>query len=296
MCSNGRFSSHIASSGAARAADVLTHAIHMLELEESTLQERFRQCQKEVQLSQQAMLELKQAAEDNTVLVASTDPKVLPLPRPSGAQYYYCANCKVGGHGQRFCEYLLQRPDWRIYPSQVWFKDEKGAREYLCPLGRHSVDFTDETRFSRVSMYIRGHIWMEDKTKLYEVVPEKMPHTYIIEDQQWKHGRKPPPDEEAGDLPWFVKEADRNWGTSVHCCRRPSECISLVKPGALYAVQQHIADPLCMSDGRKCHIKFYILLLCHEDRRRGTCTLTRMVTFPFRPILGHLTIFQKKRR
>ena len=22
----------------------------------------------------------------------------------------------------RFCEYFLERPDWRIYPNQEWFK------------------------------------------------------------------------------------------------------------------------------------------------------------------------------
>merc|ERR1719311_1097824 len=94
-----------------------------------------------------------------------------------------------------------------------------------------------------------------------------MPNTYIIDDMQWRNDVKPPSDDQVSNLPWFVKEADRNWGTSVHCCAKPSECMSLAKPGALYAVQQHIADPLCMEDGRKCHIKFYILLLCHADGR-----------------------------
>jgi len=132
-------------------------------------------------------------------------------------------------------------------------------------LGRHLVDFTDETKFSRISMYIRGHMWMEDKTKLYEVVPDMMPDTYVIDDLKWRNDRVPPRDEDVNGLPWFVKEADRNWGTSVHVCKRPSECMALAKPGAVYAVQQHIADPLCMDDGRKCHIKFYILLIGHAD-------------------------------
>ena len=56
-------------------------------------------------------------------------------------RYKYCTNCKVGGHGQRrlvvwmffaskcgghgrFCEYLLERPDWRVYPNQKWFEAE----------------------------------------------------------------------------------------------------------------------------------------------------------------------------
>lgn len=74
-----------------------------------------------------------------------------------------------------------------------------------------------------------------------------------------------PQDVEGDVLPWFVKEADRNWGTSVQVCQNASECMSLASPGATYVVQQHIKDPLCMDDGRKCHIKFYVLLMALED-------------------------------
>merc|ERR550532_108100 len=140
---------------------------------------------------------MKQAIDDKSLVVATDDVMPsLPAMAASEAVYFYCTNCKVGGHGQRFCEYLLQRPGWRVFPSQVWFRDEKGTREYLCPLGRHVVDFSDETKFSRVSMHIRGHMWMEDKTKLFEVVPQHMPDTYVIEDRKWRHGRAPPPDDQ----------------------------------------------------------------------------------------------------
>merc|ERR1712224_768349 len=85
---------------------------------------------------------------------------------------------------------------------------------------------------------------------------------------EWKDGRAPPPDEEGPALPWFVKEADRNWGTSVHVCGRPSECLGLAKADAVYVVQQHVANPLLTDDGHKVHIKFYVLLLGLEDGRR----------------------------
>ncbi len=65
-------------------------------------------------------------------------------------------------------------------------------------------------------------------------------------------------------VPWFVKEADKNWGRSVQCCGKPSECLSLTEPGSRYVVQQHLPNPLLMHDGRKCHIKFYMLLVCRE--------------------------------
>merc|ERR1719265_1038201 len=41
--------------------------------------------------------------------------------------------------------------------------------------------------------------------------------------------------------------------------------MSLAKSDSVYVVQQHIADPLLMPDGRKCHIKFYVLLVGLED-------------------------------
>jgi len=234
-----------------------------LEVEVASVDEQLDRCAKEVESSRAAMAALKEAADDPTMLPVPAEVTMPIPPRPKG-EFFYCGNCKVGGHGQRFSEYLLKRPNWRVYPSQVWFKDEKG-KEYFCPLGKKLIDFTDETKFSRISMYIRGHIWMEDKTKLFDVVPEIMPDTWVIDDLKWRNGREPPADDTVSDLPWFVKEADRNFGTSIHMCRKPSECMSFAKPGAIYAVQQHIKDPLCLDDGRKCHIKFYILLMCHED-------------------------------
>merc|ERR1712127_308613 len=99
---------------------------------------------------------------------------------------------------------------------------------------------------------------------MWELVPELMPDTYIIDNLEWK-GRQPPPDSEVSDLPWFVKETDRNFGTSVHVCHRPSECMAFAKPDSVFVVQQHIADPLLTDDGRKCHIKFYVMLMAIED-------------------------------
>merc|ERR1712019_329591 len=93
-----------------------------------------------------------------------------------------------------------------------------------------------------------------------------MPETYVIEDCKWRAGRAPV-DSDSSNLPWFVKETDRNWGTSVQVCAKASQCMDLAKPGAAYVVQQHIKDPLLMDDGRKRHIKFYVLLICMENGR-----------------------------
>merc|ERR1719401_1884677 len=213
------------------------------------------------------MTQMKEVTDDAYLLVASDT--AVPPSAPVGAdnqclqKYKYCTNCKVGGHGQRFCQYFLERPHWRIYPNQKWFEDDKG-NEYHCPLGKKLVNFADESHFSRIAMYLKGRAWLEEKTKVLELAPGLIPETYIIEKGQWR-GPTPPPDDQVAALPWFVKEADRNWGTSVHVCARPSDCLGLAKPDATYVVQQHIKDPLLMDDGRKCHIKFYVLLVGLED-------------------------------
>lgn len=83
----------------------------------------------------------------------------------------------------------------RIYPSEKWFEDRNGQVSH-CPLGKKGVDFTDETYFSRICMHIKGRsltlslsamslqgIWLEDKRKLYEFVPDLMPYTYVIQNR-----------------------------------------------------------------------------------------------------------------
>ena len=95
------------------------------------------------------------------------------------------------------------------------------------------VDFADESHFSRLAMYLRGRVWLEGKTSVLQLCDESMvPKTYIIERGQWS-GDSPPPDDQVGDLPWFVKEADRNWGSSVECCLTASAYLGLAEPEGL---------------------------------------------------------------
>lgn len=248
-----------------RATQDLALASRLRNMDENVMKQQLAIAEIEVEKSRQEMKVMKQAIDDKSLAVA-TDDVPPPPPDPAERKYYYCTNCKVGGHGQRFCEYLLKRPEWRVYPQQKWFEDEK-RNEYHCPLGKRLVDFADESHFSRLAMYIKGRVWLEDKTKMWQLVPNLMPDTYIIDDCKWRDGREPPKDSDCDNLPWFVKEADRNWGTSVQTCSKPSQCMDLAKPGATYVVQQHIKNPLCMDDGRKCHIKFYVLLVGMEDAK-----------------------------
>jgi len=245
-------------------------AVRLRQTEQGMVDKHIVTADAEIERSRLEMTSMKEVIDEKALMVATDDTQLAakkPLDEngnPLKQKYRYVTNCKVGGHGQRFCEYLLERTDWRVYPNQKWFEDEK-KNEYHCPLGKKLVDFADESHFSHVSMYLKGRAWLEEKTKVLQIAADHMPKTYIIDKGEWRDGIAPPEDSEVSNLPWFVKEADRNWGTSVHVCHKPSECLPSVKPDATYVVQQHIKDPLLMSDGRKCHIKFYVLMLCLED-------------------------------
>lgn len=246
-----------------RVSHDLALALRLRRVEEAVVQNHIALAEVEIEKSRREMKAMKEAIDDTNIKPVSED-TVNTEVDVTGRTIFYCTNCKVGGHGQRFCEYFLKRPNWRVYPNQKWFTDEK-KNEYHCPLGKKMVDFADESHFSRYAMYLKGRIWLEEKTRMWDMVPDLMPTTYVIEDQKWKDGKAPPPDDQCGNLPWFVKEADRNWGTSVHACRKASECMGLAQPGAVYVVQQHYANPLLMDDGRKSHIKFYVFLMCLPD-------------------------------
>jgi hypothetical protein len=255
-------------------------ALRCLDIVELRASEKSAVMNAEIEKSNQEMIDLRRAIDDvakdkgppaisvnfQATGITDADSKSAVEAYEEGRrnrEVFYCSNCNTGGHGQRFCSYLLKRPNWQVYPSEKWFEDKGGQTSY-CPLGRKAVDFADETYFSRIAMHLKGRIWLEDKRKLYEFIPDLMPLTFVIQDCKWV-GEQPPPEKPGEVMPWFVKETDRNWGTSVVCCQRPEECISLTKPGATYVVQRHIPDPLLYDGGVKAHIKFYNLIIGEPD-------------------------------
>ena len=137
-------------------------------------------------------------------------------------------------------------------------------KEFLCPLGKKVVAFCDEPQFGQATTYLKGRDWLDDKAKLAKIAGDLHPETFVIRNGQWE-GRQPPADEDAREAPWFIKEADKNWGNSIGLCSKPSEIMRHINSESSYVVQQHVPDPRCMDDGRKCHVKFYILLWCAED-------------------------------
>lgn len=95
--------------------------------------------------------------------ILSPDSKDLLVDLMSGgtgyrkATDYYASDCGRRGHGKRFIEILIERGDWKIYPTQIWYEDFVQG-EYHCPLAKKVVDFCDEPNFSKVAMFIKGKL------------------------------------------------------------------------------------------------------------------------------------------
>eukprot|EP01052_Picozoa_sp_SAG31_P029358 SAG31_NODE_2912_length_4920_cov_3.413192_2_plen_305_part_00 len=211
--------------------------------------------------------ELQAAASGSaTALMAQPEPGSDISISRADTQFSYAVDCGRGGHASTFVRMLLERPRWRTYPTQLWYQDAQW-KHFKCPLGKVVVDFSDEPQFSRTVMYLKGRDWLDDKSKVTQLAGDHMPTTYIVENGQWE-GARPPDMAAAG--PWFVKETDKNWGRCVKCYRTPHDIMENLEPGR-FVVQQHVVEPLLTTDGRKCHLKFYILLICAKDGRLPAC-------------------------
>mmetsp|Transcript_35002 Transcript_35002/g.74668 ORF Transcript_35002/g.74668 Transcript_35002/m.74668 type:complete len:576 (-) Transcript_35002:190-1917(-) len=184
-----------------------------------------------------------------------------------GHKMFLASDCGRRGHGSRYIELLQQRGNWKTYPTQVWYEDfVKG--EFHCPLLRKVVDFCDEPEFSKIAMFLRGRENLDEKDKVIDIAGRFMPKTYRIENGAWIEDEPPPADDAPGALaaPWFVKESDKNLGgAAIAIVSKPSDIMRHVDKNQRYVIQQHISDPLLTDDGRKTHVKFYVLLICEDD-------------------------------
>lgn len=179
-------------------------------------------------------------------------------------------NCQRKGHGARYIQLLLERGGWKSYPTQVWYEDF--IDQFHCPLFKRLVDFCDEPEFSKTAMYLAGREHLDEKDKVIAFCGQFMPKTYCINNGKWI-GDEPPTDDEEGalDAPWFIKKADMNLGgAAIDIVSKPSEIMAHINKDQRYVVQQHIKDPLLTDDGRKTHLKFYVLLICDDDGETWT--------------------------
>lgn len=182
-----------------------------------------------------------------------------------GSALFAC-DCGRKGHGAKFIQLLMKRGGWKMYPTQVWYEDFIQG-EFYCPMFKKIVDFCDEPEFSKVSMYLAGREYLDEKDKVISIAGRFMPKTYCIENGSFI-GQSPPSDTEDGatDAPWFVKEADKNLGgAAISIVSKPSEIVNVIDVNHRYVVQQHIKRPLLTDDGHKAHLKFYVLLIGESD-------------------------------
>lgn len=214
------------------------------------------------------IITLKEAVEDvggfETLSPESKDSLIDIMAGGTGGTALYAADCGRRGHGKRFIEILLERggSGWKSYPTQIWYEHFVEG-EYHCPLGKKVVDFCDEPNFSKVAMYLSGREHLDEKDKVIEIAGRFMPKTYCIEEGKWV-GDEPPPDliEGATSAPWFIKESDKNLGgNGIVIVSKPSDIMGSIQENKRYVVQQHIQKPLLTDDGRKTHVKFYVLLI-----------------------------------
>jgi nicotinamidase-related amidase len=184
-----------------------------------------------------------------------------------GSACFLASDCGRRGHGRRYIQLLQERGIWRTYPTQIWYEDfVKG--EFYCPLAKKVVDFCDEPEFSRIAMFLKGREFLDEKDKVIEFAGHYMPKTFCFGNGLWVDDESPPTDDSPGAVaaPWFVKEADKNLGgAAIAIVSKPSGIIQHISNNRRYVIQQHIKDPLLTDDGRKTHLKLYVLLICEDD-------------------------------
>eukprot|EP01047_Picozoa_sp_COSAG01_P071247 COSAG01_NODE_11009_length_2028_cov_1.646967_2_plen_148_part_00 len=105
----------------------------------------------------------------------------------------------------------------------MWYQDARW-KEYRCPLGLRVVDFADEPQFGRLTMYLKGREWLDEKDKVVAIAGELMPETYVVEGGQWV-GKRPPSSAGAAAAPWFVKESDKVSGAFLSFARPLTEMV-----------------------------------------------------------------------
>jgi nicotinamidase-related amidase len=182
----------------------------------------------------------------------------------------YLCDCGRGGHSFLYQQHLLKfHQGWARYPLQPWYTDTFSGKSYTCPLGKRIVDFCDEPQFSNCCMYIKGREWLDEKDKLWDLVPEVMPQTYVIDNGvvvgNIDIGKAESSNASTG--PYFLKECMKNGGKAVQVVSDLESALLMAKKSnSKFVVQEHISSPWLTTLGQKCHIKAYFLLTENSGR------------------------------
>ncbi|KAG7338628.1 tubulin-tyrosine ligase family protein [Nitzschia inconspicua] len=157
---------------------------------------------------------------------------------------------------------LMFHEGWAKYPLQPWYSDTFNGKSYTCPLGKRIIDFCDEPQFSEYCMYIKGREWLDEKDKLWELVPEIMPRTYVIDKGSISGEINENGLSETANGPFFLKECMKNGGKAVQVYGTLTNALDMAKKSnSTFVVQEHLASPMLTALNQKCHIKSYFLLV-----------------------------------
>ncbi|KAG7342804.1 tubulin-tyrosine ligase family protein [Nitzschia inconspicua] len=175
----------------------------------------------------------------------------------------YLCDCGRGGHSFLYQQHLLMfHEGWAKYPLQPWYSDTFNGKSYTCPLGKRIIDFCDEPQFSEYCMYIKGREWLDEKDKLWELVPEIMPRTYVIDKGSISGEINENGLSETANGPFFLKECMKNGGKAVQVYGTLTNALDMAKKSnSTFVVQEHLASPMLTALNQKCHIKSYFLLV-----------------------------------
>ena len=181
---------------------------------------------------------------------------------------YLYSFCGRGGHASLYLGHLTE--NWQPFPTQPWYDEPLTGKRYSCPLGKRIVDLSDEPQFSRISMFLKGREWLDEKEKVVQLSNEFMPRTYRLERGKWVDDE---PNADAAPCLWFLKETDKNGGRAVQAFLSAAECLEAALPDGRYVVQPHVSTPLLTVDGHKCHLKQYAYLQCSAEGESATWEL-----------------------
>mgnify|MGYP000031011601 FL=1 len=221
-------------------------------------------------------------------------------------RHYFYADCHVGGLGKWFIQCLAERPNWHPYPAQRWFNNPQDGTALFAPVGKVTVDFTDQPSFSLCTDGCPGSDWLEDKSRLARLIVPLglMVPTWFIRDRKWvgevpggysgddsrnsaidNSGTADSNTSNTNNLfgqtiknkvwpdVWFVKEANLNFGVGVSVCQSPEACLQFVKSNKgtenrTYVVQPSVANSRTDQRGHKLGWRLYIACVSPPNSKK----------------------------
>jgi len=251
--------------------DVVRCSLRVNRLEEKLCEMRSREVKtllKRARNAEVSALTRKLSDLKSTINAVKRYPNVVSDPK---RKEFFVSDChQQWGLGKWYCECLSERSSWTAYPSEKWFVTKSGVQLYS-PMGRMTMDFSDQSVYSHVESCLYGTECLSSKSDLAFTAPEFLPQTWHIRDGVWSGSVPPPPSSSSSQQQqiWFLKECNRNFATGITILKSSEECLSYARPGKSYVVQSHYPKPLLVNpstgvpqniNGHKFHVRLYMFL------------------------------------